>query len=287
MRVTARDSEGNMIINRRVLDIRVMGGVQVQQVMKGGVQIYPDNETRVKSIVVDTTPLDQTEAGIYWMHAEELCRTSSSLTQRMSLELPEDRYNLFSTYGIYPLVDWDRGKITFDKLDAPLESSLRVGDTVTMRLVAPEHDSPVFETASYNESLGPSAGTKYDEIEETVLPWYPKTKLYCTYVKGQKKVDAGTKCSLVAVPSGREHIFYQTMSWGRWRGTPTVWASAENEKVLENAVEYRGNPVINGLDRSALVKTTEIASDKNEVWVKYPAFSKVVKLTILSISTHE
>ncbi len=282
MRVTARDSEGNMIINRRVLDIRVMGGVQVQQVMKGGVQVYPDNETRVKSLVVDTTPLDHTEAGVYWTHAEELCRSSSSLNQRVSLELPEDRYNLFTTYGIFPLVDWDRGLITFDKQDAPLESSLRVGDSVIIKLVVPEHDSPRFKTEGIDASQWEGW---HDHAEGTVLPWYPKTRFYCEYAKWKKKVNCGVRASCTGVPSGREYIYYYTVSHGKWRGTPIVWASAEGEMELQNEIEFRGVPEISPLDRSAIIRSSEIVSDVNWIWLKYPAFTKSIKLTILSIST--
>ncbi len=227
-------------------------------------------------MILDTAPLDKSEAGIYWMHAESLCRTSSSLTQRMSLELPSRRYNLFSTYGISPLVGWDRGRISFDKLDAPLESSLQVGDQVEIQLVIPEHDSPEYATQ------GSGRG---DETSGAVLPWYPKTKLYCQYAKWEKRVTGGVTVSMVGTPSEREHIFYFTHSWGHWRGSPTVWANAEGEKKLQNSIRYRGDTQIEPLDRGAVISSKEESSDWNKIWARYPAVTKSVKLTILSIST--
>ncbi len=274
MKFTGYDVKGEHVSAKEVTNV-LYRSKSVKHVFYDGNQIWPDNSLRAGRIIVDTTPIDTTMLGVYWLHAYSLCQTLSSAFQNMRVIIAGRHYNLYTTYANYPVANYLRGEISFDKVDSPLGTAVRAGDTLTLSLTIPAHNSPHYAT--------PNHPGKYESVEAMALPWYPYTRLHVNVLKGQKRVCGGTTASLVSLPSGIERIRFFTHAGGHWRGLYGVWGTAEGAAYLRSSHHYTYNNQAQPLDRAARIWCQESQSYYNEMWLAFPAVTTEVKLKVLAV----
>lgn len=142
-----------------------VGSVRAKRVMRNGVQIWPSDEERVRTLALDMTGLSDEDAA-YWAHALDAVAASSSKACYLELVVAGRAYRVGSTYGGYPLVRYELGMLDFGDDGPPLQD-VRVGERLELRAVIPGRTAAVFGGSIYGAS----------RTDEVALPMLSGTKL--------------------------------------------------------------------------------------------------------------
>lgn len=147
-----------------VKDVRV-GEQIVQKIMYNGVQVYPDNETRVTKIGLDMRWAEGTEDGVYWQYA--LRHSGETSGGSIKLILGDKEYE-----GVY-----EKGVFAFNGDDGPLLQEISAGDIATLKIYVPQRKSSSWSKQS-------TGNYTWEEI------WLPGSKVVAKLSGRQRAMSA-------------------------------------------------------------------------------------------------
>lgn len=185
-----------------VKDVRV-GEQIVQKIMYNGVQVYPDNETRVKKIGLDMRWAEGTEAGVYWQYA--IRHSGETSGGSIKLMLGDKEYE-----GVY-----EKGVFTFQG-DRPLLQEISAGDIATLKIYVPQRKSSSWSKKS-------TGNYTWEEI------WLPGSKVVAKLSGRQTMSACSANARIESMPSGvdRRNISMKEVSY-KLPKTSTYKASNDN-----------------------------------------------------------
>lgn len=184
-----------------------IGETPLSSIYQGTTKIWPDNEQRISRLTLDVPSLTGTLNGIYWSIALDAISSGSSASKFIRLKADRS-YNINHTYGTYPVV-YHTGNGTFSFLEnqGPLARNFRIGDTLPITLVIPQHDSIH------------TRGETNTTISHDYPPCIPETTVRGYFNKGQKRVSTGVRLTLTSIPSQTTILDRHQQQNGHVRGT--------------------------------------------------------------------
>lgn len=164
------------------------------------------------------------------------------------------------------------GLISFTGKQLPELSALPVGSKIKLSATVPQRkrEKEIFQ-AKQNTATSKTFS----------LPLLPDTKFYFYYYKGQKKVSAGTRLTVVGVPSNTEFYYGKGQRNGHGRGDVTGIVPPGGTGW--DQTEYRsGNKWTKG-DLQFKITISPFNNSSPKSYPIYPAFTKEWSLTVLGV----
>lgn len=217
----------------------------------GEVQIYPDTATGVEALALNTEQFKEggSVEWCYWVHAMDAVRKEQSATCNVKLTVAGKTYSVGAGIDGLPRCDFDVATGILRFPDGELPELQRVTPGTMARIVAtiPERNGNTLKAKKNTE-----ASMVYD------LPMLKGTMFYYSYYKGEKKVSAGMRLTVVGLPSEDEIYYGKGQKNGHKRtaqngkvppgGTgddETVWRSHDEWKKGDKQVKLTINPFNN------------------------------------------
>ena len=267
-----RVSLGSSFIGSFV-DYVSLGDYPVSHICLGDGQIFPEDETTMRRITIETPPEGFMEWS-YWWHATEAVNELVSPARYMRVKVDGTYYYVHSAFDNSPICQLKNDDLLFSADEAPLMQNLHVGDEIEIEAVIPKQCD-----TWYNN--GPSK-----MVERAFFnPYLPGTIISGDCDKGQKKVCSHSRiryedktlgyvfadCTHIGQGHNRNHQYY---SWGT--SHPNIEAIYESQR---EAVYRRG--------RVHHYKTVTNVTGYREIDQTKPTFSRRVDcMSWLGGSTH-
>lgn len=251
---------------------RLIGEKNVVRVMKGGEQIWPGDNDRIRRMTFelpDKTVIDWA----YWQHVEDALNDGLSVGSRyasvsfdgITWYWKKDLVSSFNKrFGL--MATWDgRNTLNFGE-DGPYRGTVQVGDEVEVKVVVP----------------GKAARTAWAGWTYYALPLLPGTRFYSWYSKGAKKEPAGMILDVYGSPSGDRFLRAAGNQAGHWRGEVYYWSPPQG---LGNAGwnECWGSYAWRAGDAGFNVCVQQYLGGWQNSTPHYPGFSRVIKLKVVDI----
>lgn len=246
-----------------------VGKRRAKRAMRGGVEIWPGDEERVRRLFIDMAWLEGSAENAYWLHA--LAHgPNNTVRDRVSVTIAGREYCLGRSVNRKPTVSYSQGWLDFGD-DGPALRDVRVGDELVVRASVPQRTSGVVSTVENG-----SAAT------EMGWPWIPNCYMHMVVHKGKKKVSAGCRYTVSGVPSGTVHIGGYAQKNGHCRGgyggDAFPWACG----VINGATSSWNNNVVAG-DTHVRVQLDSYNNGCTDAYMVMPAFKRDFRFTITAI----
>lgn len=246
------------------------GHRDVVRVMRGGLEIWPGEEARIRRIAVDMSGMEGSVTDAYWQHA--LAHgPNNNVRDKVSLTIAGREYCLGRSVNRKPTVSYSHGWLDFGD-DGPALRDVRVGDVLVVQASVPRRETDTIRLQVGNGSLETDIG----------LPWLKGTSLWVEVNKGQKKVSAGSRFKLTGVPSGTVHIEGWTQKNGHCRGLYSAYVTAQKERVIDGETTSWHAEAVAG-DTNLRLSLTSYNNASNNARVKFPSFTYRFKLKVIAV----
>ena len=247
----------------------MVGRTRALRVMRGGVQIWPGTEERVRRMAVDMSGIDGSVSGAFWQHALAYAAEQAG---RVSLWIAGREYCFGRSSDLRPVVRYGLGWLDFGDDGPPLQD-VRVGEVLTVSADVPERRCGVVNVVS-----------NMSAVMEMGWPWIPDVCLHVVVHKGQKRVSAGCRFEVTGSPSGMVHIQGCAQKNGHCRGMYEGDVFAREMDVINGRVESWSNGVVAG-DSDLRVKVESYNNAEIDWYVVVPGFKRDFKLRVTAIET--
>ena len=247
------------------------GHRDVVRVMRGGLEIWPGDEERIRRIAVDMSGIDGTELEDYWKHALAYAERNT-VQNRISVTIAGREYCFGRSVNRKPVVTYSQGWLDFGD-NGPALRDVRVGDVLVVRANVPKRNGDVMKVSG-NGAL----------TLETGWPWMPDIYLHITVSKGKKKVCAGCRFKLTGMPSGRGHLVGFIQKNGHCRGDYSADVYARTGWIIDGWMQGWYNGKMDG-DTNLQVSLESYNDTEVNSYLVLPAFRQDFKLKVLAIET--
>ena len=245
------------------------GHRDVVRVMRGGVEIWPGDEARIRRIAVDMSGIDGSVMDAYWQHALAYA-PEGTVRNRVSLTIAGREYCFGRSVNRKPVVTYSQGWLDFGD-NGPALRDVREGDVLVVRANVPQRTSGAISTVENG-----SAAT------EMGCPWLPNCYLHLVVHKGKKKVSAGCRYTVSGMPSGTVHIGGYAQKNGHCRGAHGGDAYPWRSGVINGETSQYHNNVVAG-DANVRVQLSSYNNGTTDAYMVIPAFSQRFNLKVLAI----